>query len=141
MNSKGNGFYIDADGYRRIKLPSHHMADKQGYVKEHFIFAEKIVGRVLAKGEMVHHTDLSRGAINPFGLIVCSDKEHKTLHIESDAFMATGDKNKRRCYHCKIYDFVDMLHHTVKKGISNGYRHSSCHSEYNKKFKNKTVRP
>ena len=43
--------------YKRIHRPDHHRSDTCGFVKEHFLVAEEVLGRELYKGETVHHKD------------------------------------------------------------------------------------
>lgn len=53
-NWKG-GRYKNYRGYARAKMPEHPRADKCGYVFEHIIVMEAILGRHLVDGETVHH--------------------------------------------------------------------------------------
>ena len=45
------------EGYIRIHSPTHPCADQDGYVFEHRIVMEKILGRFLKPKEVVHHKD------------------------------------------------------------------------------------
>lgn len=44
-------------GYRKILSPSHPNADANGYVFEHRLVCEKLLGRYLTDEEIVHHRD------------------------------------------------------------------------------------
>lgn len=54
------GEYISQHGYRFIRDLSHPKADKDGYVLEHRVVMEYILGRPLTDGEVVHHRDFNR---------------------------------------------------------------------------------
>lgn len=49
------GRTIDVDGYVLLKVPGHPFADNRGYVREHRLVMEGVLGRYLAPEEVVHH--------------------------------------------------------------------------------------
>src|SRR6185295_12792503 len=54
--SRRNPFILKG-GYRLLLRPWHPRANSKGYVREHIIVAENMLGRSLVKGEVVHHRD------------------------------------------------------------------------------------
>lgn len=44
-------------GYRSIYMPSHPFCDNKGYVREHRLIMENLLGRYLLQNEVVHHID------------------------------------------------------------------------------------
>ena len=49
------GRVLASNGYILLRLPGHHLADCRGYVYEHRLVAEQILGRPLIAGEIPHH--------------------------------------------------------------------------------------
>lgn len=48
------------NGYIAYYIPDHHLASSCGIVYEHMLMAEKMLGRELRPGEVVHHKDRNR---------------------------------------------------------------------------------
>jgi hypothetical protein len=49
------GGKIDRSGYIFVHRPDHPFAGKQGYIAEHRLVMEGVIGRFLLPGEVVHH--------------------------------------------------------------------------------------
>ena len=65
------------DGYVTLRMPGHHLADAQGYVREHRLVMEQKLGRRLEPGEVVHHIDEDRTNNAPENLeLFTSNGEH-----------------------------------------------------------------
>lgn len=78
-NWKG-GILISSNGYRLIKMNGHHLANHSGYVLEHRLIAEKIIGRKLMKHEQIHHVNGNRLDNRPENILVLTINEHSKLH-------------------------------------------------------------
>jgi hypothetical protein len=73
--------YIDREGYIRIFVgKKHHLADQNGYMREHRVIAERMSGRLLNKGEEIHHKDGNKINNNPDNLEILNRQEHKERH-------------------------------------------------------------
>ena len=60
-----------------VRMPEHPRARQNGYVLEHILVAEKMLGRSLTDEEEVHHRDLNRANNAPPNLkIYATHLEH-----------------------------------------------------------------
>jgi len=95
----------DQKGYVLIWQPSHTRANTHGYVPEHILVAEKVLGKPLPKGVVIHHVDGNRSNNLPFNLVICQDDGyHHLLHWRERALKACGHANWRKCCYCHKYD-------------------------------------
>lgn len=67
-------------GYVRVYCPMHPEANTWGYVYEHRVIAEQIIGRRLEPGEIVHHKNGKRWDNRVENLEVMDKREHSKLH-------------------------------------------------------------
>lgn len=82
-NNKNNfkgGRIAHGDGYIKVLSPDHPRANKNGYVLEHILIAEKKVGRPLSTNEVVHHINGIKDDNRPENLLVLTKSEHSALH-------------------------------------------------------------
>lgn len=74
---KGGSYIEPEKGYRMIRKPTHPRARQNGYVLEHILIAEKMLGRPLKTGEEVHHINHVRADNRPENLkVYASHLEH-----------------------------------------------------------------
>jgi HNH endonuclease len=64
------GVRRDKQGYILVKCPDHPHTTKQGYVRQHRLVAEEMLGRYLLPTEVVHHKDDDPGNNDPSNLMV-----------------------------------------------------------------------
>ncbi len=64
------GRLTDKSGYILILRPDHPLANSGGYVREHRLVAEGIIGRHLTPTEVVHHKDDDPANNDPSNLVV-----------------------------------------------------------------------
>lgn len=70
---------VNSAGYVQLYIPDHHLSNKNGYVYEHRLVAEEIIGRQLNINEIVHHRDGNKQNNSPSNLEVMSASEHTRL--------------------------------------------------------------
>ncbi|WP_052679247.1 HNH endonuclease [Paenibacillus polymyxa] len=76
------GFYIDNNGYRKVREIGHPRADKDGYVLEHRLVMEYLLGRLLTSAEVVHHRDHNRrNNLSQNLFLFPNNKAHSTFHM------------------------------------------------------------
>jgi len=89
------GRTISSHGYALIRIPCHPRAMKNGYVYEHILVAEKILGRSLKKGEIIHHIDENRQNNDPENIAIKKTiAHHKAEHRRvGSKLRRPGEKN------------------------------------------------
>ncbi len=74
---KGGAYIEPEKGYRMIRRPSHPRARANGYVLEHILVAESMLGRPLNPSEEVHHINRDKADNDPKNLrVFASHLEH-----------------------------------------------------------------
>lgn len=82
-SSTWNGGVNHTNGYRKIWSENHPLSDARGYVFEHRLVMEKMVGRYLTKEEVVHHRDRVRDNNSPENLFLFpNNSSHHIFHGE-----------------------------------------------------------
>lgn len=90
--------------YRRIYKPEHPKSDVTGYIGEHRLIMEKILGRPLGSDEVTHHKDFHKPNNDPSNLQLMTRKEHQQIPLMQarylvkiglmDIFFEWWEKNK-----------------------------------------------
>ncbi len=80
----GGRTQFDHFGYVIEYAPDHPAVTLRGFVRQHRLVMEKVLGRYLSGMEVVHHIDRNRMNNDPSNLMVMSDQEHKILHGKED---------------------------------------------------------
>ncbi len=73
------GRIMSSKGYVLVNAP-HHPRQHNGYVLEHILVAERIIGRPLYKNEQVHHVNEKKDDNRPSNLQVLTALQHMRIH-------------------------------------------------------------
>jgi hypothetical protein len=95
-------------GYVQVFAPGHPRASL-GFVLEHVLVVERVLGRSLPPDAVIHHVDQDRGNNLPSNLAVLENHaEHRALHVRLTVLRAGGDPWTQRvccsCKHPKAFD-------------------------------------
>lgn len=113
---------IDSNGYRLVFI-------RRVKLYEHRVIAEKVLGKPLPKGAVVHHVNGNRSDNRHENLVICPDKKyHKLLHVRIDAVEAGYPPDYRKCRYCHQYDNPESMR-------------QSCGRIYHKKCSDESLAP
>lgn len=70
------------DGYISIYFPDHPKSNASGYIMEHVLVMESIIGRWLHEDEVVHHINKIRHDNRKENLMLMTFSEHAALHMK-----------------------------------------------------------
>lgn len=97
-------------GYVQIHDREHNRTTKLGYVLEHIVIVENIIGFSLPPKSVIHHVNENKCDNRNQNLVVCQDTEyHSLLHRRQRAYNECGHAKWRKCNICKKYDHPDNL--------------------------------
>jgi hypothetical protein len=110
-------------GYILIKMPNHHRATKQGYVREAVLVLEQKLGRPLKAKEEPHHINKIKTDNHPENLIAVTNSEHCRIHHPPMSII------NRQCCDCGVKE--KNIGKIIWTGIrSNTPRCEKCYMRY-----------
>lgn len=125
-------------GYAEIRIPSHPMARRNGYVPEHRLIASKAFGKSLPVGCVIHHPN---GRTDNDVLVICQDTAyHFLIETRQRAYEATGDPHKRKCIYCYRWDDISGMDKHNQVGRITRFFHNECRKKYRKEYKERMVK-
>lgn len=81
------GGIIKRGKYTYVYLPTHPHAGKQGYIAEHRIIIENILGRHLRKREVVHHINHDASDNRAENLVLCKSAGQHTVEYHKEVLV------------------------------------------------------
>lgn len=125
---RGTRRMLGKRGYVLTLAKGHPRANRDGYVPEHILVAERALGKHVPLGCPVHHVDGDPANNTPSNLVVCQDQGyHKLLHQRATALKACGDASALKCDICHRHDRQNEIRvYSYRKGVGRYGRHLSC---------------
>ena len=125
------GGRAESGGYRFVRKPEHPRANPNGYVREHILVVENILGRFLPENAVVHHVNGNGLDNRPSNLVVCEDDPyHHLLHRREFALDESGHADWVRCPYCGEWDAPSQMY--ILPGKRSGY-HRACERRYQRR--------
>ena len=93
-----NDGYIDADGRKRVFMPNHPRASKEGYILRAIVAYELYHNVSVPKNMVIHHIDGNRLNDSEDNLIMMLFGQHTSFHNKS---RKNASLTPRQCKQCK----------------------------------------
>jgi hypothetical protein len=115
--------------YVRLHMPSHPAANSKGYVYEHTVIAERVLGKRMPNGAAVHHVNENTRDNSHTNLVICQDRAyHKLLHVRARVVRAGANPNTHalcgQCGHAKPFEAFNKS--TANKSFGRQRRCREC---------------
>lgn len=114
-------------GYVLVKVPSHPRAFTNGFVLEHIVVVERVLGRRVDAPHVIHHVDDNGENNVANNLVVLQDQgEHVRLHTRRTVLRAGGNPwTQRMCSYCATPKDFAVFYPASDRTISSACRDCS----------------
>lgn len=120
--------------YVWLYLPEHPKASPKGFIHEHIVLVEKILGRYLPPGAEVHHWNEDKRDNSLHNLLLCPSRAyHSLVHSRTRALEACGVSSFKKCPYCQTYDDPVTMQLHNRRDMQ--YCHAACHTAYERQRK------
>lgn len=104
-NPSWRGGRTETRGYVLLLKHGHPRQNKDGYVPEHILIAERALKVFLPVGIVIHHHNGVKGDNRNSNLIICKDETYrKLLHRRQRAYNQCGHAAWLKCELCGCFD-------------------------------------
>jgi hypothetical protein len=119
------------------RTPYHSVSIDGRILSEHTAVVERVLGRKLPIGAVVHHVDGDGRNNVTTNLVICpSQAYHKLIHMREKALRISGNPAFRPCHICKTWDAPENLYFRKSKP---GQWHRACNDAKRKERKNRNA--
>lgn len=112
--------------------PDHPRADRNGYVMEHILVAEKALGHYLPSGSVIHHVNEIKDDNRSSNLVICEGVSyHKIIHVRMKILARGGNPDTEKiCSKCKEIKAKSIFF--VSRSTFDGLTHNckACSTAY-----------
>ena len=135
-NGNWNGGKTVFNGYVFLLNPDHPNAIHTGYVREHRLVGEKVLGKILPRNAQIHHVNGKKDDNRNENLVICENSEyHKFLHKRKRSFEACGHADWVICHYCRQYgNPLRMTTFYKKRSL---FIHKHCNIKRMREYKEK----
>jgi hypothetical protein len=120
------GKAIRSDGYAMISIGNNC------HTFEHILMCEKVLGKSLPKGVVIHHVNEKRNDNHNGNFVICQNiAYHMILHKRIKALKISGHADWEKCQFCGEYDDTSNIFHS-KYGQK---YHRECKRIYQSKYR------
>ena len=108
---EGRVVYMSTRGYEEVYYPEHPLARKGGLISVHILVMEKVLGRQLFPGEVVHHKDGCKSNNSETNLMCfASNADHTTYHnVTRNEITDYVLYRKAGVYHCILLSDIGRI--------------------------------